>query len=134
MSKKHKNTCRNVNFFENSLLFIFAVPCCVTVSGFASLVSIPIGITSSAVELKIQANTAETKKYQSVIKKKKKDHDKIVLLGKTELYAIEALISKVLIKSYISHDVFVSVHNVLREYNEKKKEIKIPENSVKYTI
>ena len=134
MSKKHKKTCRNVNFFENSLLFIFAVPCCVTVSGFASLVFIPIGITSSAVELKIQAITAETKKYKSIIKKKKKDHDKIVLLGKTGLYTIEALISKVLIKSYISHDVFVSVHNVLREYNERKEETKNPENSVEYTI
>ena len=71
MSKKHKKTYRNVNFFENSLLFIFAVPCCFTVSGFVSLVFIPIGITSSAVELKIQAITAEAKKYQSVIKKKK---------------------------------------------------------------
>ena len=67
-------------------------------------------------------------------KEKKKDHGKIVLLGKTELYTIEALISKVLIKSYISHDVFVSVHNVLREYNERKEEIKNPENSVEYTI
>ena len=56
------------------------------------------------------------------------------MLGKTELYTIEALISKVLIKSYISHDVFVSVHNVLREYNERKEEIKNPENSVEYTI
>ena len=52
-------------------------------------------------------------------------HDKIVLLGKDKLNTIEVLISKALIDSYISHDEFVSVNIVLREYNEIK-------NSVQY--
>ena len=64
----------------------------------------------------------------------KKNHDKIVLLGKDKLNTIEFLISKPLIDSYISHDEFVSVNNVLREYNEIKKEIKNPEKAVEYTI
>ena len=59
-----------------------------------------------------------------VIKKKKKNHDKWMLLGKDKLNTIEVLISKVLIDSYISHDKFVLLINVLREYNEMKKEIK----------
>ena len=44
--------------------------------------------------------------------KKKKKHDKIVLLGKYKLNTIEVLISKSLIDSYISHDELVSVNNV----------------------
>ena len=56
--------------------------------------------------------------------KKKKKHDKIVLLGKYKLNTIEVLISKSLIDSYISHDELVSVNNVSREYNEMEKEIK----------
>ena len=48
-----------------------------------------------------------------------------MLLGKTKLDAIEVLISKALIDSCITHDEFVSVNNVLREYNEMKQEIKI---------
>ena len=36
--------------------------------------------------------------------------------------------------SYISHDQFVSINNVLRAYNEVKEEIKNPETSVEYTI
>ena len=52
-------------------------------------------------------------------------YDMIVLLGKTKLNTIEVLISKSLIDSYISHDGFVSVNNVLREYNEMKEEKKI---------
>ena len=46
--------------------------------------------------------------------KKKKKHDKIVLLGKDKLNTIKVLISKALIDSYISHDEFVLVNNMLR--------------------
>ena len=51
---------------------------------------------------------------------KKKEKHKIVLLGKDKLNTTEVLISKTLIDSYISHDQFFSVNNVLREYYEKK--------------
>ena len=74
------------------------------------------------------------KKCKSIIKKKSKKHDKIVLLGKDKLNAIEVLISKALIDSYISHDEFVLVNNMLKEYNETKNEIKIPETSVEYVV
>ena len=43
-----------------------------------------------------------------------------------KINAIEVLISKFLIDSYIGHDEFVLVNNVLREYNEMKQEIKNP--------
>ena len=98
---------------------------CISVSAFASLVGIPIGITSSAIGLKNYAITAAIKKYKSMIKKKKNKHDKIVLLGKSKLNSIEVLISKVLIDSVISHDEYVLVNNFLKEYNEIKKKLKI---------
>ena len=88
---------------------------------------------SSQVEIKNCAITAKNKKCKSIIKKKKKKRDKIVLIRKDKFKAIEILISKALIDSYISHDEFVSI-NVLREYKEMKREIKTPEGSVEYTI
>ena len=57
-----------------------------------------------------------------------------MLLGKNKLNTVQVLISKALIDSYISHDEFFSVNNVLNEYYERKKEIKNHETSVKYTI
>ena len=84
------------------------------------MLGIPIGITSSAIGLKICAITAGIKKYKSIIKKKKKKHDKIVSLAKSKLNRIEVLISKSLIDSNISHDEFVSINNVLKEYEEIK--------------
>ena len=55
---------------------------------------------------------------------KKKKYDEIVLLWKIKLNTIKVVISKSLIDSYISKDEFVSVKNMLREYNEVKEEIK----------
>ena len=63
------------------LILASTVTGCVSVSAFASLVGIPVGITSFAATVKICVVTAGIKKYKSIIKKKRKKHDKIVLLG-----------------------------------------------------
>ena len=69
----------------------------------------------------------------SIVKKKEKKHNKIMLLEKGKLNIIEVLISKALIDSYICLGEFVSVNNVLREYYEMKEEVN-PETSVEYII
>ena len=73
------------------------------------MIGIPLGITSSAIGLNICAVTAGIKNYQSVIKKNKKKHDKIVLLVKSKLNSIEASIYKALINSVICHNKFVLI-------------------------
>ena len=50
------------------------------------------------------------------------------------LNTIDVVIYRTLIDSYISHDEFVSVNNVLREWNEMKTEMKNPETLVEYII
>ena len=55
-----------------------------------------------------------------MIKKKKKKHDKIVFLAKTNLNSIKFVIFKVLIDSYIGHNKFVLVNNMLNEYDDMK--------------
>ena len=59
-----------------------------------------------------------------MIQKKKKKHNKIVLLAKSKSNGIEVLISKPLIDSDISPDEFASINNVVKEYNKMKKVIK----------
>ena len=61
--------------------------------------------------------------YKSIIKKKKKKHDKIVLSAQTKSNSIEVLISKSLISSYVSPDELVLVNNVLKEHDNRKEEI-----------
>ena len=72
MSVKLKEICRALNYFEYFLVFVSSVSCCVSISAFASLVGIPVGLASSAVEIKVCAITAGIEKYKSVTKKKRK--------------------------------------------------------------
>ena len=97
ISKKHKKVCTTLDYVEHFLIVGSAITRCVSISAFASLVGIPIGITRSAVGLKICVITATIKKHKSIIKKQKKKHDKIVLLAKCNLNSIEVLISKALL-------------------------------------
>ena len=90
MSEKYKKACKFLNHVEHCLILDSAVTGCVSISVFALLVCVSIGIASSAVGLKISATTAGIKKYNSIIKKKKRKHYKIVLLGKDKLNAGEA--------------------------------------------
>ena len=119
------------NYIEYILILTSAISGCISISFFASVLGIAIEITSSAIRLKTCVITAGTKKYMSVIKKRKKKHDKIVLLAKSKLNSIEVLIFKALIDSNIIHDEFVLMNNVLKEHDDLKEEVK----SVKtYTV
>ena len=113
-----------MNYFDHLLTVTSTITGCVSLSAFPSLVGIPIGITSSAIGLNICVITAEIKKYKSIIQKKKKNHDKIVLLAKSKLNSIDVLISQALIDSNISHDEFVLINNALKEFFDMKEETK----------
>ena len=73
--KSIKRTCKYSNYVERFLILVSTVPGCVSISAFASLVCVPVGIRSSEEGLKIYAIITEIKKYKSIIRK----HDKIVL-------------------------------------------------------
>ena len=123
-----------MNCHEHFLVFVSAVSRCVSISAFTSLVGIAVGIGSSALGLKICAITAAIEEYLSELwKKKERSPNSIVLLTKTKLNTIEALIFKDLIDSCINNEEFVSVNNVCREFNEIKESIKNTENAVEYT-
>ena len=53
MSKKHKKVYRVLNYIGHLLVLISTVSGCVSISAFAFLARMPIGITSSVIGLKI---------------------------------------------------------------------------------
>ena len=116
MSERYKKTYKYLNYTKLLLILISAITSCVSISAFASLVFVPVGAASSAVGIKSSYNHCRNQ-YKSIIKKKNKKHDKLVLLGKDKLNSIEFLNFKSLIDSYINHDEFDSIKNVWREYN-----------------
>ena len=63
MSKKHK-VCTTLNYIEHVLILASTVTGCISISAFASLLGIPIGITSSAIRLKSCTIAIGIKKYE----------------------------------------------------------------------
>ena len=88
-SKKCKKVCVTLSHIEKLLILASIVTGCISFSAFASLLGILIGITSSAIGLKICAIAAAIKKDKSITKKKKKKHDKIIFLAKSKLNSLE---------------------------------------------
>ena len=110
--------CTTLNYIERFLIRVSTITGSISISVFAFLLGIPIATTSSAKESKICAVVARTKRFKSIINKKKKKRDKTILLPKSKLNSIQVLISKALIDANISHDEFVSINNVLKEYDK----------------
>ena len=94
--KKHKKVSASRNYIGHFLILASRITWCITISDFSSLIGILIGIKSN----------------KSIIKKKKNEHDKIILLVKSKSNSIEFWISKALIDAVISHDEFVIINNV----------------------
>ena len=105
---KNKKDCSTLNYIEHFLTLVSAVTGCSSISAFAYLVNISTGITSSTIGLNICAITARNKEYKSIIRKKKIEHDEIVLLAKPNL------IFRSLINSYISLYEFDLIITVLK--------------------
>ena len=124
MSRKPKKISTTLNYTEHFLILASETTGCASASAFAFLIGIAIGISSSAIGLKVCAITAEIMKYQSIIKIKEEKHDKIILLAKSKLNSIEILTSKTIIDSTFGHDKFVLIQNVLKGYDGMKEENK----------
>ena len=58
MTEKYKKTCKYLTYVEQLLILASTIIGCVSISAFASLACVPLGITSSAVQVKICAVTA----------------------------------------------------------------------------
>ena len=128
MSRKHKNVYTTLNYLEHFFILDSAITECILISAFASLIGISIGFKCSTIRLKICVIAEGIKKYETIINKEKKKHDKTVLLAKSKLNSKEVLISKALIDSNVSHDGFVLINNALKEYNNMKEEMKTLKN------
>ena len=49
MSRKYKNVCATLNYIEHFLILASTITGCISIFAFASLIAVPIGITSFAI-------------------------------------------------------------------------------------
>ena len=83
MSKNQKKFCVTLNWIEHFLVLArWTITRWISISAFASLLGISIGITDTAIGLKICAIAAGIKNFKSVMKRKEKKQDKTAVLKK----------------------------------------------------
>ena len=70
----------------------------------ATVKGIPVGITGVSLTLIFTISTGRNKSLLQLTKKKKKKHNKIIVLSKNKLNMIDTLLSSALNDSKISHE------------------------------
>ena len=81
------------DYIDKVLIVLNAASGGVSIISFASFVGAPVGIAGASFTLIFSLTTGIIKKLMSTVRSKKKKHDKILMLAKSKLNSIEALVS-----------------------------------------
>ena len=95
-----------------------------SIASYASVVGTPAGIAGSSLTLIFTIGTGISKSLLNVTKKRKKKHNKIIVLAKNNLNRIDTLLSSALNDSEISHEEFTNIINEANMYENIKENIK----------
>ena len=95
-----------------------------SIASYTSVVGIPAGITGASLTLVFTIGTGVSKSLLKLTKKRKKKHNKIIVLAKNKLNTIDTLLSSALNESEISHEEFANIINEENIYEIIKENIK----------
>ena len=101
-----------------------------SIASYSSVVGIPAGITGASLTLVFTIGTGISKSFLTVTKKRKKKHNKIIVLAKNKLNTIDTLLSSALNDSEISHKEFTNIINEKNIYEIIKENIKSMTKSI----
>ena len=96
-----------------------------SIPSFATVIGIPIGITSASLSLAFPLCTGLVKKLLRATRDKKNEHNKIIMIARSKLDSIESKISEALMNDQISYENFITIINEERNYTELKESIKM---------
>ena len=107
-----------------------------SIASYASVVGIPAGITDVSLTVVFTIGTGISKSLLKLTKKRKKKHNKIIVLANNKLNMIDTLLSSALNDSEISHEEFTNIiteANIYENIKENIKELTIEPSSLKRT-
>ena len=111
------------DYIDKILVVLNATSSGVSIISFTSIIGAPVGIESASFTLIFSLTTGIFKKLLNITRKKKKKHDKILMLAKSKLNSIETLMSQALIEMEISHEEFIRILNKKDKYDKIKNNI-----------
>ena len=121
-SKKLSKYVAVFDYIDQALIVLSATSGGVSIISFTSIIGAPVGIASASFTLIFSLTTGIVKKLLNITRKKKKKHDKILMLAKSKQRSIETLVSQALVDMEISHEKFIA------SFKEKDKYEKMKEN------
>ena len=80
-----------------------------SIASYATVVGIPAGIAGASLTLIFTITTVAVKTLLNITRKKKKKHNKIIVVARSKLNIIEILISQALIGFEITHEEFSKI-------------------------
>ena len=123
-SKKLSKYVTAFDYIDKILIVLSATSSGVCIISSASVVGAPVGIASASFTLFFSLTTGILKKLLNVTRKKKKKHDKIIMLVKSKLNSIDTLISQALNDMDISHKKFITILKEKYRYEMMKENLK----------
>ena len=110
------------NYINKILIVLSATSGGVLIISFSSVIGAPAGIASASLTLSFSLTTGIIKKLLDITRKKKKKHDKILMLAKFN--SIDTLISQALTNMDISHEEFIAILKEKDRYKMMKENLK----------
>ena len=132
-SKKLNKYVTAFDWIDKVLIVLSVTSGGVSIISFTSIIGAPVGIASASFTLIFSLTTGIAKKLLNITRKKKKKHDKILMLAKSKLNSVETLISQALVDMEISHEEFITIFNEKDRYDKIKKNL-INKNEKSYKI
>ena len=126
-SKKLNKYVTIFDYIDKILIILSAAISRISIISFTSNIGTSVGIVSASFTLIFSLSTGIIKKLLNMTRKKKKKHDKILMLGESKFNSIETLISQALNDLNITHEEFKMILNEKDKY-EKMKYNLISEN------
>ena len=123
-SKKLNKYVTTFDYIDKILIVLSATSSGVSIISFTSIIGAPVGIASASFTLIFSLTTGIVKKLLSITRKKKKKHDKTLMLAKSKLNSIETLISQALINIEIGHEEFIAICKEKDKYEKMKENLR----------
>ena len=124
MIKKLSKYLVSFDYLDKIFIALSASFGTLSIASYASVVGTPAGIAGSSLTLIFTIGTGISKSLLNVTKKRKKKHNKIIVLAKNKLNMIDTLLSSELNDSEISHEEFTNIINEANIYENIKENIK----------
>ena len=122
--KKLNKYLVSFDYLDKTFITLSASFGTLSIASYASVLGIPAGITGASLTLVFTIGTDISKSLLKLTRKRKKKHNKIIVLAKNKLNTIDTLLSSALNNSEISHQEFPNIINEESIYENIKENIK----------